>query len=67
MQSANFTLDDRYTTQLVYCGHENPKYQATFCDDLLGFFDTKELAQICCYNHRLDSLQQYYDLKKIFY
>jgi len=27
MKSANFTLDDRYATQLVYCGHENPKYQ----------------------------------------
>ena len=57
IMSANFTLDDRYATQLAYCGHEKPKYRATFCDDLLGYYDTKELAQICCYNHRLEFLK----------
>jgi len=57
MRSAKFTLDDRYATHSVYCGSPKPKYQATFCDDLLGFFDTKELAQICCYNHYIEFLK----------
>ena len=57
MKSAKFTLSDGYEFQLVYCGYEKPKYQATYCGDLLGFFDTKELAQICCYNHRIEFLE----------
>ena len=57
MLSAKFTLDARYATHSVWCGYEKPKYQATFCDDLLGWFDTKELAQICCYNHYIEFLE----------
>ena len=56
-KSTNFTLDDSYAIQSVYCGYEKPKYQATHCDDLLGFFDTKELAHICCYKHRIEFLE----------
>lgn len=55
--STLFTLDERYATHCIWCGHEKPKYRATFCDDLLGYYDTKELAEIRCYNHRLEFLE----------
>ena len=57
MQSANFTLSDGYEFHPVWCGYDKPKYQTTYCGDLLGWFDTKELAQICCYKHRIEFLE----------
>tara|TARA_B100000459_G_C8584027_1_gene204690 strand:- start:742 stop:924 length:183 start_codon:yes stop_codon:yes gene_type:complete len=46
-----FTLDDRYTTNLEYCGYETPKYVSRFCDVFIGNYDTKEIAQKKCYEH----------------
>ena len=56
-KSACFSLDDRYATRIVWRGYSKGEYQATFCDDVLGYYSTKELAQICCYNHRLEFLE----------
>ena len=30
-----------YQVRKVFCGHEQAKYQSTFCDELLGFADTQ--------------------------
>ena len=47
-------LDDRYQVRKVFCGHEQAKYQSTFCDELLGFTDTQAEAENRCYQHRLN-------------
>ncbi len=44
-------LDDRYQVRKVFCGHEQAKYQSTFCDELLGFADTQAEAENRCYQH----------------
>ena len=46
-------LDARYRVHKVNCGHEKAMYQSLFCDELLGFSDTKAEAEINCYQHRL--------------
>ena len=46
-------LDARYQVRKVFCGHEQAKYQSTFCDELLGFADTQAEAENRCYQHRL--------------
>ena len=50
-------LDERYTQYLEWCGCPRPKYTARFCDDLLGYFDTKNEAVKFCLEHRLEFLK----------
>ena len=48
-----FTLDERFRVSLEWCGHEKPLYVARFCDDeVLGWFKTKNEAEIACLVHR---------------
>ena len=51
------TLDERYSQYLEWCGCPRPKYTARFCDDLLGYFDTKNEAVKFCLEHRLEFLK----------
>ena len=47
------TLDERFRVSLQGCGHEKPLYVATFCDDeVLGWFKTKNEAEIACLVYR---------------
>jgi len=44
-------LDDRYTTNLEYCGYEKPKYVSRFCDEYLGTHNSKLMALRKCVGH----------------
>ena len=47
------TLDERFRVSLQWCGYEKPLYVATFCDDeVLGWFKTKNEAEIACLVYR---------------